>query len=99
MRDFRHQLRHRHLDVEREHSFPRSHHLGCAPRTEIEHAMDHRALCRFDLSLVFAEPEQRLELRLGNRAGRRRLLERREMPRERMNKLRQHRQRPRCQPC
>ncbi len=61
--------------------------------------MNHRTLGGFDLPLVLAQPEQSLELSLGNRAGNGRMLERREMPCERMNEIGEHGERPRCDSC
>ncbi len=60
VRDFRHQLRHRNLDVERENPVARRHDFLHAARAEVEHPMNHFALSGFDLALVLAEPEQRL---------------------------------------
>ncbi len=85
----------RRVDVEHEDAIARSHDVADAARREFEHPMNHRALGRFNLAEIFAESQQRLEFRFGNRLRTRRLFAGDKVAREGMNDLHQLRQRPR----
>src|SRR5260370_513132 len=52
IRNFRHQLSDRSLDVDREDPIARRHYLLHAARPEVEHAMDHLTLGGLNLTLV-----------------------------------------------